>query len=53
VKLHFENYTEEMMEMGHFGPKIEAQKDETLSQHLQNVARTRQTSLLDLRHPNI
>jgi hypothetical protein len=38
--------------MGHYGPKIEAERDETLSQYLQNVVRRHQSSLLDLRHPN-
>ncbi len=38
------------MEVGHFGPKIEAEKDKTLSQYLQNVVRRHQFSLWDLRH---
>jgi hypothetical protein len=33
--------------MGHFQPKIEAEKDETLSQYLQNMARRHQSTLLD------
>jgi hypothetical protein len=36
--------------MGHFRPKIEAEKDETLSQYLRDVIRLHQSSLLDLRH---
>jgi hypothetical protein len=36
--------------MGHYGRKIEAEKDETLSQYLQDVVRGHQSSLLDLRH---
>jgi hypothetical protein len=36
-----------------FGPKIAVEKDETLSQYLQNVIRSYQSSLLDLRHPKI
>jgi hypothetical protein len=37
--------------MGHFGPIIEAEKDETLEQYLLNVVSRHQSSLLDLRHP--
>ncbi len=37
--------------MSHFGPIIEAEKDETLSQYLLNVINRHQSSLLDLRHP--
>jgi hypothetical protein len=33
--------------------KIEAKKDETLSQYLQDMVSRHQSSLLDLRHPNI
>jgi hypothetical protein len=36
--------------VGDFGPKIEAEKDETLSQYLQNVVRRHQSSPLDLKH---
>jgi hypothetical protein len=39
--------------MGHFGLKIEAENDETLSQYFQNMVRRYQSSLLDLRHPDI
>ncbi len=39
--------------MGHFGQKIEAEKDETLSQYLQDMVRRHRSSLLDLRHPDI
>jgi hypothetical protein len=37
---------------GLFEPKIEAEKDETLTQYLQKLVRRHQSSLLDLRHPN-
>ncbi len=37
--------------MGHFGPIIEAEKDEILSQYLLDVVRGHQSSLLDLRQP--
>jgi hypothetical protein len=37
-------------EVGHFGPIIEVEKDETLSQYLQDVVRRHQSSLSVLRH---
>jgi hypothetical protein len=40
------------LEVGLFGPKIEAQKNETSTQYIQNVVRRHQSSLLDLRHPD-
>jgi hypothetical protein len=40
------------LEVGHYGPKVESEKVETLSQYLQNIVRTHQSSFLDLRHPN-
>jgi hypothetical protein len=36
--------------MGHFGPKLEAERDETLGQNLRERVRRLQSSLLDLRH---
>jgi hypothetical protein len=39
--------------MGHFGPIIEAERDETLGQYLQIMVRRLQSSLLDLRHLQI
>jgi hypothetical protein len=50
AKLHFEKYSGNELEVGHFGPKIEAEKDETLTQYLQEVVRRHQSSLLGLRH---
>jgi hypothetical protein len=50
LKLDFENYRGN--EMGHFGPKIWAEKDEILSQYLQDVVRRHQSSLLDSRQPD-
>jgi hypothetical protein len=50
--MDFENYRGNELEVGHYGPKIEAKKDETLSQYLQDVVRRHQSSLLDLRHPD-
>jgi hypothetical protein len=34
VKLVFENYRGNELEVGYFGPIIEAERDETLSQYL-------------------
>jgi hypothetical protein len=39
--------------MAHFRPKIEAEKDEILSQYLQDVIRRHQSSVSELRHPDI
>jgi hypothetical protein len=35
AKLDFENYKGNELEMGHYRPIIEAERDETLSQYLQ------------------
>jgi hypothetical protein len=40
------------LEAGHFGPKIEAEKDDSLGQYLQGVVRRHQSSLLDSTHPD-
>ncbi len=53
MKLDFKNYRGNEPEVGDFRPEIEAEKDETLSQYLQNVVKKHQSSLLDLRHPDI
>jgi hypothetical protein len=39
--------------MGHFRPKLEAERDETLGQYFQIMVRRLQSSILDLRHPDI
>jgi hypothetical protein len=44
---------DKIYQVGHFRPKIEAESDETFSQYLQSVVRRHQTSLVDLRHPDI
>jgi hypothetical protein len=36
--------------MGHKRQKLEAERDETLSQNFQDVVRRLQSSILDLRH---
>jgi hypothetical protein len=38
--------------VGHFGPIIEAVKDQALGQYLQNVVRRHQSSLLGLKLPD-
>jgi hypothetical protein len=35
VKLDFENYCGNELEMGHLGPKLEAERDDILGQYLQ------------------
>jgi hypothetical protein len=39
--------------MGHYEPKFEAERDETLGIIFENVARRHQSSILDLRHLDI
>jgi hypothetical protein len=53
TKLDFENYKGNDLEVAHFGPIIEAERDETLGQYLQIMVRRLQSSLLDLRHLRI
>jgi hypothetical protein len=45
------NYRGKKLEVGDFGPKIEAERVETVCQNFQNVVKRHQSSLLDLRHP--
>jgi hypothetical protein len=47
VKLVFENYRGNQLEVGHFGPIIEAERDETLSQYLRE--RGQETSIFTFR----
>jgi hypothetical protein len=49
VKLDFENYRGNELKMGHYGPKFEAERDETLSKYLQDMVRRHRSSVLDLR----
>jgi hypothetical protein len=47
AKVDFENYKGNELEMGHFGPKIEAERDETLGQNLRE--RGQKTSIFTFR----
>ncbi len=53
AKLDFENYKGNELEVAHFGPIIEAERDETLGQYLQIMVTILQSILLDLRHLRI
>jgi hypothetical protein len=39
VKLDFENYRGNELEMGHYRPELEAERDDTLGQYLLDVDR--------------
>ncbi len=43
-------YSGNELEITHYGPKFEADKDDTLNHYLRDVVRRHQISLLDLRH---
>ncbi len=48
MKLDFENYRGNELEMGHFGPKLEAERDESLGLNLQE--RGQKTSIFYFKH---
>ncbi len=47
AKVDFENYKGNELEVGHFGPKLEAERDETLGQNLRE--RGQKTSIFHFR----